>query len=535
MDSPRIVITAPGPSPRSWNSTSQLRIGRLPDLEIILDDESVSRQHAEVVLTDEGWIIRDLGSSNGTHLNDVRIGRPGRRIRKGDILRIGRIALRVEHLRDRPAVRIKASGQTVRIESATARSWDEAVGSLVPAGEAWDRHGQALLRLMRDGYRLSQAPSLDDGLQAVLDQAVEVFDAQRGGIFLPDGLTGELNLRCVSTRNQSSAAGRGPSKTLAGRAFRGGRSLLFTDCQKDAELRSTESVAQGTMSAIICAVLRSPDASLGILHLDRGPLDAPFTEPDLYLADSLAAALALGVERRYLVEKQQEQLLQTVTALAQAVEMRDRYTGNHTFRVTTYALVLADELALPATDRRLLQIATPLHDLGKIAIDDGVLRKPGRLTAEEFDHMKSHVLSGVEIVQMIPGLGWVLPVVRSHHERWDGTGYPDGLKGETIPLSARVVAVADAFDAMTSDRPYRRGMPAAEAFAELQANAGTHFDPTCVDAFLRARVRIETLLGEQAFLLRQAEDVSKTISKKELDIMKKELGQQTGRETAGPG
>ena len=149
--------------------------------------------------------------------------------------------------------------------------------------------------------------------------------------------------------------------------------------------------------------------------------------------------------------------------------------------------------------------------------------------------MKSHVLSGVDIVQMIPGLGWVLPVVRSHHERWDGTGYPDGLKGEKIPLSARVVAVADAFDAMTSDRPYRRGMPAADAFAELQATAGSHFDPRCVEAFLRARVRIETLLGEQAFLQRQAEDLSPTISKKELDLTRKELGLLTSEDKAGPG
>jgi HD-GYP domain-containing protein (c-di-GMP phosphodiesterase class II) len=206
--------------------------------------------------------------------------------------------------------------------------------------------------------------------------------------------------------------------------------------------------------------------------------------------------------------------------------MRDRYTGNHTFRVTNYALILADELGLPAAQRQLLQISTPLHDLGKIAIDDGVLRKPGRLSTEEFDHMKTHVMSGVDIVQMVPGLAWALPVVRSHHEHWDGTGYPDGLKGEAIPLSARVVAVVDAFDAMTSDRPYRRGMSADEAFTELREKAGTHFDPVCVEAFTRARPKVEALLGEQASLQAKADDMNKTITKKELDRLR---GGEEGR------
>src|SRR5262249_6718710 len=139
-----------------------------------------------------------------------------------------------------------------------------------------------------------------------------------------------------------------------------------------------------------------------------------------------------------------------------------------------------------------------LHDIGKIAIDDQILRKPGRLSDDEFNKMKSHVLRGYEIVQMIPGLAWALPVVRGHHERWDGRGYPDGLAAEEIPLVARVVAVADAFDAMTSDRPYRPGMPAARAFAELQACVGSHFDPECVAAFLRVRPQVEALLEKEA-------------------------------------
>jgi HD-GYP domain-containing protein (c-di-GMP phosphodiesterase class II) len=164
-----------------------------------------------------------------------------------------------------------------------------------------------------------------------------------------------------------------------------------------------------------------------------------------------------------------------------------------------------------------LQVATLLHDIGKIAIDDQILRKPGRLSDEEFETMRTHVTRGSEIIQMIPGLAWALPVVRGHHERWDGRGYPDRLAGEDIPLVARVVAVADAFDAMTSDRPYRAGMPAAKAFAELQNGAGTHFDPTCVAAFLRARSQIEALLAKEADERRFTENGNHTISRQELE------------------
>lgn len=511
---PLIVVSCAGPPPRSWSSSTRLRIGRLPDLPIFLEDESVSRQHAELVRTDDGWTVVDLGSSNGTFLNDSRIGRTGQRVRKGDALRIGRVLLRVDAVQDRPPAVIKASGQLVRVETTAVRSWDEAVGGLDPTGDQWDHRGRELVRLMRSGYRLSHAPSFEEGLQDVLDDAVAAFDAQRGGVFLADGAGGELTLRCVSLPGQGPH--RPPSKTLAGRTFRGGRSLLFADCQHNPEAQMPESVAQGTMASIVCAVIRSPDAPLGVLHLDRGPLQPAFTAADLYLVDSLAAALALGVERRQLIDRQQEQLVQTVTALAQAVELRDRYTGGHTHRVTKYALALAEALGLPAADRRLLQVATPLHDIGKIAVDDAVLRKPGSLSGPEFNQMKGHVLSGVEIVQMIPGLAWALPVVRSHHEKWDGSGYPDGLRGEAIPLPARVVAVADAFDAMTSNRPYRSGMSVEAAFAELKAKAGAHFDPRCVEAFCSARAQVESLYEQELVFRTQADLATQTMSRQEL-------------------
>ena len=187
--------------------------------------------------------------------------------------------------------------------------------------------------------------------------------------------------------------------------------------------------------------------------------------------------------------KQRDLFLDTITVLAQAVELKDEYTGGHIYRVTTYSTLLAEKLEMSPEDMNLIRIGTPLHDIGKIGIDDAILRKPDKLTPEEFEAMKLHTVKGAEIVNTVPDLRPIIPIVRSHHERWDGRGYPDALGGEAIHPLARVVGLADAFDAMTSDRPYRKGMAASAAFAEIEKMAGKQFDPVFAGAFLCAARR----------------------------------------------
>src|SRR4029077_17742205 len=139
-----------------------------------------------------------------------------------------------------------------------------------------------------------------------------------------------------------------------------------------------------------------------------------------------------AIESAQLLRKQRDLFLKTITILAQAVELRDDYTGGHTQRVTRYATMLAQKLELPEDEIELIRMGGPLHDIGKIGIDDAVLRKPGRLTPEEFVAMQAHTTKGAAILATIPDLAPVIPIVRSHHEKWDGTGYPDGLAGEAI-------------------------------------------------------------------------------------------------------
>src|SRR5262249_13427441 len=194
------------------------------------------------------------------------------------------------------------------------------------------------------------------------------------------GVTGQLGMRALAERKRMSKLGRSYSKTLAERCFRNGESLLCADVNADADLTSASSIQVGKMASIVCALLRSPRQKIGVLHLDRGPFQEPFSEEDFYLIDAIAASVSVAIESAQLVETQRDQFIQTITALARTVEVRDQSTANHTQRVTEYSLLLADQLNLSAAQRQHLQVGTPLHDIGKIGIPDAILLKPDRLT-----------------------------------------------------------------------------------------------------------------------------------------------------------
>jgi putative nucleotidyltransferase with HDIG domain len=173
----------------------------------------------------------------------------------------------------------------------------------------------------------------------------------------------------------------------------------------------------------------------------------------------------------------------TVRALSNAVEARDAYTGKHAERVTAYGMEIARAFGLPLSEMPELEFGFLLHDVGKVAIPDAILYKPSSLTEEERALMARHPVVGAEIVSGIEFLSEAIEVVRSHHERWDGDGYPDGLAGDEIPLAARVFAVADVLDALTTDRPYRSACPLGDARQMILAESGGQFDPRAVEAF----------------------------------------------------
>ncbi|MGB9360228.1 MAG: HD domain-containing phosphohydrolase, partial [Candidatus Sulfotelmatobacter sp.] len=189
--------------------------------------------------------------------------------------------------------------------------------------------------------------------------------------------------------------------------------------------------------------------------------------------------------------------LRTIEALALAIEAKDQTTGEHLQRVRVYALEVARELGLTEDETEALRAASVLHDIGKLAVPEHIISKPGKLTPEEFEKMKIHPIVGAEILEQVDFPYPVVPIVRAHHEKWDGSGYPNGLKGEAIPIGARILAAVDCLDALASDRQYRRALPLDEAMGKVASEAGTSFDPRVVEILERRYVDLERLATEQ--------------------------------------
>lgn len=201
----------------------------------------------------------------------------------------------------------------------------------------------------------------------------------------------------------------------------------------------------------------------------------------------LAAVQSRLTRFRQLQMAQMEQAYQAaLTALANSIEVRDRYTRGHVERVTAYTLAIAEELGWRGKRLEDLRYGAILHDIGKVFINEAILKKAGDLTPQERAEILLHPLRGAEMIKDIPYLAQAIPVIRSHHEHWDGRGYPEGLKGEEIPIEARIIAVADVFDALTSNRPYHPATTLQQGYEQILKESGSHFDPLVVDAFQRA-------------------------------------------------
>ncbi|MGI6394091.1 MAG: response regulator [bacterium] len=201
----------------------------------------------------------------------------------------------------------------------------------------------------------------------------------------------------------------------------------------------------------------------------------------------------LLLEKYNIYKKEYEYMLSTIKALVTALEARDEYTKGHTFRVSKYALMLGKQMGLTTFELDKLEIAANLHDIGKIGVRDDILLKPGQLTEDEYAKIQEHAVIGAEILRPLNSLNDVVPLILFHHERWDGKGYPTMISGADIPLGARIIAIADTFDAVTSDRPYRKALPEKDALEIIEKNSGSQFCPKCAAAFLEMAKEKEIL------------------------------------------
>lgn len=253
---------------------------------------------------------------------------------------------------------------------------------------------------------------------------------------------------------------------------------------------------------LVCVPLDQGDRSLGwLLALnhkgDENGKVCEFGSVETRLLDSIGTILSIHSSNRDRFRKQTDLFSSSVRALTSAIDAKDRYTSGHSDRVARVSVCLGEQLGLSQDELDTLYLGGLLHDIGKIGIDDHVLNKPGTLTDDEFEHIKQHPQFGYDILKSVRQLDEILPVVLHHHESWDGRGYPHGLKGSETPFLARIVAVADAFDAMGSDRPYRKGMPEEKLDRILRDGAGKQWDAEVIEAFFAVRQQIrEIAVGE---------------------------------------
>lgn len=267
---------------------------------------------------------------------------------------------------------------------------------------------------------------------------------------------------------------------------------LLTSIQRSFETmigaggRETLGVAtSGEPLESMAAVIPGVGQTVGIVCLAREAATGGFLPDERDMLLGYAQSTAVALQKLILRENVERNLVDTITAFVNAIESKDRYLKGHSARVALYSAEIAQTMGMTADLVEVVRRGAMLHDLGKLSIMDTILRKPERLTAEEFTIIKSHPVVGAKILEPLRFLARETCAVRHHHERWDGTGYPDGLKGEDIPIVARVVTVADVFDAITSNRPYRTALALSEAREEISRGVGSHFDPVVVEAFMR--------------------------------------------------
>jgi HD-GYP domain-containing protein (c-di-GMP phosphodiesterase class II) len=274
---------------------------------------------------------------------------------------------------------------------------------------------------------------------------------------------------------------------IAGWVAKNGRPLIVNAPEKDPRFyKGVDERTEFKTRNIMCVPVTVKDTVIGVLEAINKKRGEKFDREDLSLFVSLADQVAIALDNARLYEELEEMFFQTAESLADAIEKRDPYTGGHTQRVTSYSLAIGRHLELNSSEKRCLKIAAVLHDIGKIGIEDQILRKPEPLSPEEYDAIKRHAGMGAEILGHIRQLRDIIPGVKYHHEQINGRGYPDGLKGEEMPAIAKIVAVADTYDAMATDRPYRKALSKEVAMGELRRCAGAQFDRQVVEAFVRA-------------------------------------------------
>ena len=360
--------------------------------------------------------------------------------------------------------------------------------------------------LMGLGNVINSSLGRDRVLEEVMDSLIALTRAERGFLMLRDS-NGELSVqiaRGIAHINLDEDAFR-VSKTIVSKVAASCETVLTTNAQEDPRFENQMSVAAYQLRSILCAPLKLKSKLIGVLYVDNRAHAGIFQENDLNLISAFANQAAVAIDNAQLFEDLQRSNRElektnfklevanlvlkiayeaTLNGWVHALDLRDKETEGHTQRVTLLTERLARVMGVEGDQLVHIRRGALLHDIGKMAIPDGILLKQGKLTDEERALIQEHPTIAYKMLRPIEFLSPAINIPYCHHEKWDGTGYPLGLKREEIPFDARIFAVIDVWDALTSDRPYRKALPHAEVRQRIKVDSGKHFDPRVVEAFL---------------------------------------------------
>jgi len=329
----------------------------------------------------------------------------------------------------------------------------------------------------------SSSLELDEMLSKAFNSAVKILNAETGSLMLFDSKGEVLTIKKSYGLNEEIIRKTIVKKgeTIVGSVAQSGEPLII---HGRADISSIKGRKKYEKVNSICVPLKTRKGVIGVINLNRKEDANPFTEDNLKLLFTMANDVAFAIENATLYQNLHESYLSIIRALVSALELKDSHTRGHSEAVTKYTAALAKKLKLSPQEIESIEVAAVLHDIGKIGVQESILNKSEKLDDEEWKEIKRHPEFSYKILKEVNFPWDVKPIIYAHHERYDGKGYPAGLKGEKIPLGAKILAVADTFAAMTSDRAYRKGLSKEMAIEELKRVAGTQLDPELVKVFV---------------------------------------------------
>jgi HD-GYP domain-containing protein (c-di-GMP phosphodiesterase class II) len=460
-----------------------LRLGRHEENDLVLDNPYISRYHAEIFTDGLRYLLRDLGSTSGTFANGERITQ--RRLRDGDTIRLGR-ARGVEFVFHSDGS--DERGQTSDLKPLRVITPEETLfintARLPQSGDLAEQTIERLRALYEFTTELLAAQSSDDLCDKLAAFMHRTMKADRCAVLVWNVERRSLEVAAASGTEEPVA----PSRSVTDLAYNENVAVLSMDAAVDARFAGGESVRFGSIRSVMCAPMGSKSRLWGVCYVDNVNREHAFDDEALDFLTAIARQAGLAMENLYLLDEQRRSLESFISTLAASLDARDDNTAGHSARVGAIASGVARELGLGDVESRAVYYAGLLHDYGKIGVRDDVLLKPAELTPEEYERVKEHPQHTFRLLSKMrfpEELADVPLVAASHHERWDGSGYPRGLKGEQIPLGSRIVAIADAYDAITEERCYSEPMSPRDALAQLTVRSGGYFDPEVVEAFVR--------------------------------------------------